>query len=118
MKKIETKYIVAIIISVILGTSILGYGYMDYKYKKEALEQKVRSEEQAKEEEKQEAFDKNQKYLTCKMWANEDYHSNWVKECKSRGLKEDCSLPLENADRLNDSLEKDIDNCFKSIYTK
>jgi len=28
MKKIETKYIVAIIISVILGASILGYVYL------------------------------------------------------------------------------------------
>lgn len=34
-----------------MGASILGYGYLNYRYKKEALEQKVRSEEQAKKEE-------------------------------------------------------------------
>jgi hypothetical protein len=33
LKKIDIKYIVAIIISLIIGISILGYGYMDYKYK-------------------------------------------------------------------------------------
>ena len=125
MKRLDTKYIVAIVISLIIGASILGYGYLDYRYKKEALEQKIRTEEQArraeeqaKEEAKTEDFNKKQGYLTCKRFAEEDYHSNWVKECKSRGLKEDCRLPLENADRLNDSLDKEIDNCFKLNYSE
>lgn len=48
MKKLEAKYVVAIIISLIIGISILSYGYLDYKYEKEALEQKIKSEEQAK----------------------------------------------------------------------
>ncbi len=46
MKKIETKYIVAIIISLIISVSILGYGYMNNNYKNKALEQKTKSEEQ------------------------------------------------------------------------
>lgn len=46
MKRLETKYIVAIIISLILGASILGYGYLDYIYKKDALSQKVAKETQ------------------------------------------------------------------------
>jgi len=33
--------ITAIIISLILGGSLLGYGYLNYKYRKEALEQKT-----------------------------------------------------------------------------
>jgi len=33
MKKLNTKYIVAIIISLIIGISIFSYGYFDYKYK-------------------------------------------------------------------------------------
>ena len=118
MKRLKTKYTVAIIISLIIGASILGYGYLDYRYKKEALEQKIRSEEQAKKEAKAEEWNKKQGYLTCKRFAEEDYHSNWVKECKGRGLKEDCRLPLENADRLNDSLDKEIDNCFKLNYSE
>lgn len=46
MKRLDTKYVVAIIISLILGASILGYGYLDYIYKKEALNQKALKEEQ------------------------------------------------------------------------
>jgi hypothetical protein len=46
MKNIEVKYIVYVIISIIIGGSILGYGYLDYKYKNEVLEQKMKSEEE------------------------------------------------------------------------
>ena len=46
MKNIEAKYIVYIIVSIIIGGSVLGYGYLDYKYKNEILEQKMKSEEQ------------------------------------------------------------------------
>jgi len=47
MKRLDTKYIVAIIISLIIGASILGYGYMDYSYKKEALKQKLEQDTKA-----------------------------------------------------------------------
>jgi hypothetical protein len=47
MKKNTTKYIAAIIIGLIIGASILGYGYLDYRYKQEIFQQKVKSEEQA-----------------------------------------------------------------------
>jgi hypothetical protein len=50
MKSIDAKYIVAIIVSLIIGCSIIGYGYLDYKYKTEALEQKMTIEEQARKD--------------------------------------------------------------------
>jgi hypothetical protein len=118
MKKLETKYIVAIIISIILGSSILGYGYLDYKYKKEALEQKIKSEEQAKIEEETKTLDKQQKYLQCKALIEISKHEWWDKECKSLGLKEDCNLPFANGDRIKGWAENEIDNCFKLIYSK
>jgi len=118
MKRLDTKYIVAIVISLIIGASILGYGYLDYRYKKEALKQKIQSEEQAKEEAKTEEWNKRQGYLVCKKDAEERYYASWVKECKGRGLKEDCPLPLVNADRIKDNLDKDIDNCFKLYYSE
>jgi len=62
MKKIETKYIVAIIISLILGASLVGYGYLDYSYKKEALKQRQEQESKAliqkQEQEKKEYLSK------------------------------------------------------------
>ena len=120
MKKLETKYIVATIISIILGVSILGYGYMDYRYKKEALEQKTQAEEQeirakekAKGEEEAEKIDKKQKYIECRVIVEEYKHELWNKECKSLGLKEDCNLPFANGERIEEWAEKETDNCFR-----
>ena len=125
MKKLEAKYIVAIIISLIIGASILGYGYLDYKYKKEVLEQKIQSEEQekiveerVKIEEEADRFGKQQKYLECKMLIEQSQHEWWNRECKNRGLKEDCQLPFANGDRIREWAQKETDNCFKLIYSK
>lgn len=41
MKKIEPKHIVAIIISLIIGFSVVGYGYLNYKAKRESLNQEL-----------------------------------------------------------------------------
>lgn len=164
MKKIETKYIVAIVISLIMGASILGYGYMDYRYKKEALEQKIRSEQRAKDDEQltknkeQQTRDKVKQGLeTCIAGAEKSYNSFWFSECKDRGQltnrcislhemtfeeyakqnnipfasetieerlkalddfqkqQDDCSclLPKYNADRIDESLKRDKDECFR-----
>lgn len=106
------------IVSMIVGISILGYGYMGYLSKREAREQKVESEEREKTEKAMEEGNKRQRYLTCKSFAEADYHAWWEKECEARGLGEGCSLPLVNANRMEDTLKNDIDNCFKSAYAK
>ena len=49
LMRIRGGYIVAILMSVIIGGSILGYGYMDYSYKKELLEREVKAEVEAKQ---------------------------------------------------------------------
>jgi len=41
MKKIESKYIVYIVTSLIIGLSIIGYGYLNYKAKRETLNQEL-----------------------------------------------------------------------------
>jgi len=51
--KIEAKHLVAITISLIVGVSILGFGYLNNKYKKETLLQKSVSEEQVRNYQKQ-----------------------------------------------------------------
>ena len=74
MKRLETKYIVAIIISLILSASILGYGYMDYSYKKEMLKQKI---EQDKQKQEQDA-----KALILKQeQENKDYVAKRANDC-------------------------------------
>lgn len=92
MKKIETKYIVAIIISIILGASILGYGYLDYRYKKEALEQQIRTTEQARieKENKEQAESRSNtakqvQLQDCLDETESNYSNQWYRECKSQG---------------------------------
>ena len=91
MKSETTR--MAIIVATIIGMSILGYGYMDYKYKKEALREKIRSEEQTKlekEEEKQKLLETQKanqtKLAICLNDADDTYHENWLSECESQGL--------------------------------
>jgi len=93
MKKIDTKYIVAIIISLIIGASILGYGYMNYKYKKEALEQKIRTAEQAKIQ-----------------------IQNCLDEVKLRATNFSKETKISSFEELNyatDTFQKQKDECFK-----
>ena len=49
---LEEKHKVIILVSIIIGLSIFGYGFLDYKYKKEALEQKTTNEEKIRDEER------------------------------------------------------------------
>lgn len=117
MNRANTKYIVAIGIALIIGGAIVGYGYMDYKYKKEALEQKIKSEEQSKIKEEENKLNNQQKYLECRTIIEESKRDWWNKECKVRGLKEDCQLPFENGDRIREWAEKETNNCLKLINT-
>lgn len=86
MKELSPK--VLIIVTLIIGASILGYGYMDYRYKKETLEQKVKSEEQAKRDKLKEEEDKEilatqrqEQLQKCLDQADENYDANWVSAC-------------------------------------
>lgn len=149
----------AILVALILGLSIVGYGYMNISYKNKVFEaeqaEKARERlaeeaERAKvEREKEQA---KQALNTCLASAEENYHNQWNRECKSQGkltsrcvslnemtfdeyveqnnIPQDkrldatvdfyeersncsCRLPLDNADRINEALEKGKDECFK-----
>ena len=114
--KLNTKYTVAIIISLIIGASILGYGYLDYRYKKEALEQKVRSEGQTKieresKEEKEERLDTMKQLLlqNCLDEASERF-GNAVKDKKN--------ISYEGLRIVIDLFQKQKDECFKKYPQK
>lgn len=140
MKRLETKYLVAIIISLILGASILGYGYMDYRYKKVALETKLQSEKQTKTEVKQE-IETSKKDLEGCLWnADQAYQLLWVDECvsvngnpkkldkiirffsQSKGefadvanteLTKNCRLPVTTVTRFDEYEKINKDECFR-----
>ncbi len=114
MKKIDQKYIVAIIISLILGASILGYGYLDYKSKKDALEAKKQEASDLKAQQEQQAAQKKKDYYACVLLAETQHESWWNSSCKNFGVNkrtDGCTLPKYNADQINDKRDKDIQNC-------
>jgi len=114
MKKLEVKYIVAIIISIILGASILGYGYIDYKYKKEALEQKIVSDEQEKlereikeEREKRSAIVRQAQLQNCL-----DEVSNRFGDAINN-MKDTENISYEGVKIIFDLFQKQRDECFR-----
>ncbi len=114
----KTLYNTVIIISVVIGISIIVYALLDYSYKNNALKQKIQSEEKAKMEKKFEEADKEQKYNKCKASAWENFDINWNSNCETQNLEEDCSLRSDLADKLNKTRTDEIDNCYKVIYQK
>lgn len=112
MKKIETKYVVAIIISVILGVSVLGYGYLDYRYKREVLEQQIREAEQAKTEKeiKEQAEDVSNTAKQIQLQACLDD----VSERMSEAFKDTTTnLTVEEIKIVLDFIQKQKDECFR-----
>jgi hypothetical protein len=49
----------------------------------------------------------------CLDAADLDYHAGWEKECESRGLGTDCSLPGPTADRQDGRRKEARDDCFR-----
>jgi len=113
MKKIETKYLVAIIISIILGASILGYGYLDYRYKKEALEQQIRATEQEKIERdsKEQAENRSNTAKQIQLQAClDDVSQRMSKAFEDSKTK---NVSAEEAKIIIDLVQKQKDECFK-----
>ena len=138
----------AVLVALILGLSVVGYGYLNISYKNKVFE----AEQAGRAEAKREKEEAEQALSTCLAGAEESYSNYWRRVCKSQGLltskctslnemtfdeyaeqnnipqdkrleaigdfyKEkdecSCSLPLDNADRINKSLQDDKDECFK-----
>ena len=49
----------------------------------------------------------------CLNTASKNYSANFKEACKTRDLKEDCSLPVMVANNLKDWLKDIQSNCFK-----
>lgn len=121
----------AVLVALILGLSIVIYGYMSISHKNKVFEAEQAEKERAlgvgqaekeralKTEQATEAEQERKNKLNeairdiCYKEIQKQYKSTWNLNCKNRGLKESCSLPLALAERLKDNMEKDIDNCLK-----
>ena len=57
-------------------------------------------------------------YNWCISIIDETYDSGWNSDCKSQGLPDNCSLPLDNAKRWDDYKTKEKDLCYKKNFNK
>lgn len=53
-------------------------------------------------------------FETCKKNVLFEYWADWEQECKSRNLKENCMLPIINAEQLGDRLKDKEKDCFET----
>lgn len=115
--KITTNDIlkISISLSVLIAGCALAYYYVLFLPKQADL--KIKREQAQIEQEKKDteaAQTKRQSdYTRCMFLASEDARDWWNRECKSKGLKDDCLLPQYNADRITDGRNLDEDKCLQ-----
>jgi hypothetical protein len=94
------------IAGLIIALSI-GYYFVIYIPQKDRLK-----EESAKQLQQQ--VEANRVLLNNCLISAEVRGSNfWDSECEGKGLKEDCRLPTYNADRVDNHIKDDKNECFK-----
>ena len=90
---------------------ILVIGYVSVEIYKISYKEKIRQENIQN--------DDKQKYMynLCLENAEEVYLDDWKGECKSRKLKEDCSLPIDvakNLDKRKQDAKKECHEIYKN----
>ena len=96
----------AVLVALILGLSIVGYGYLNINYKNRIFEA-----EQAEELKEVGRVEGN--LAICLQSAETAYKEGWKSACIGQGLKETCSLDAQVATRLDERWDKLRDDCFK-----
>ncbi len=103
--KFNNSHILSIA-ALIVALSI-GYYFVIYLPQKDRLK-----EESAKQLQQQIEANKmllNNCLVSAETWGSEF----WASECKSQGLKKDCRLPTDFADRVDSKVKGNKDECFK-----
>ena len=89
-----------IIIAIIIGISILGYGYISNKEKEQEFQYKVQSEEI-----------KSNNLKQCEQTADSNYFTRWNATCKSLGEPDSCTLYGNSPVEYEKIRATDIENC-------
>jgi len=110
----------AILVALILGLSVVGYGYLNISHKNKVFEaeqvekeQERLAEEAEKTKQEQDKAYNDLMLAACLRDADTSYHEGWNSECEAKGLKDDCLLPASNVDRWDDRKAKAREECFK-----
>lgn len=129
MENQQTSLDKAVKVSIILATLIfslsVAYYFVIFLPQKEKLaieqqkqtqEAKDRKEEQAKDEAKQATDDAKTALQDCLSQAYDEYSSDWDSQCKSTGLKANCSL--DDTTLVEKRYKDSKDECFKQYPQK
>ena len=98
-----------LLIAVIIGVAILGYGWMNNETKQAELG--IKRDQMAQEEE--EKASKAREYTLCESEAKRNADSWWERSCESKKLGEDCRLPLVEGDVIRQSQKEALDRCVQ-----
>ena len=102
---------ISIIVGVMLTSLSITYYFVIFLSSQEKIKiekaEKKEFEQKIKEDQRQIDLDR------CLLNAEIVYYELWNKNCKSRKLKDDCSLPLSLAESVNKTLKENKEDCFK-----
>lgn len=100
-------------ISMLIVALSLGYYFVIFLPQKES--QRLLREESIRKQEVNEAKERQRQLNFCLTAAEFSKDNFWDRECESRGLTENCSLPAYNADRVDDTHKEDRNECFRKF---
>lgn len=122
MKKLKNLNYTYIIVALIIGLSILGYGYLSYQKQKMVLGEKRMVETEEKAKKAKEDSMRTKKLETCLTNADSRSSEWWLSNCENHGFNiekdEDgeittCSLYSDLGSQIQEGLQKDKDRCAK-----
>lgn len=111
-KKTETNK-TWILVSLIIGAAILGYGLINYKYKMTALEYDLAEKQKILEHNEAEKQNKALNFNHCINSVRQAYVTNWNDACKDIGQADECLLPTYRADSIEEREKLGTDNCIR-----
>ena len=99
-------------VTFIIIALIVGFSYIFVEQNKINYKEKLRQEEKISDKIQQDAYE------SCMINAEADYISLWNTNCHSKNLKDDCSLPLDLAQNLENSLKNNQKICLDKLKNK
>lgn len=104
---------------IIIGVSILVYGYLNFVYRNNTLAAEQENKKTQLRMDLEAKQIKETQYGNCKQNAENAYTYQWNLACKDLGISsrsDGCTLPVINGNNIEAIRTKALDNCVK-LYT-
>lgn len=103
----------AILVALILGLSIVGYGYLNISYKNKVFETEQEAEQEKKLSEELEKISRKRLLEACLEAAYDVYVGTWAETCEKQGKEEDCTLFGDALKIMEERHNTGREECFK-----